>query len=122
MTLKEAIGVKNANIDVKTGRKLEHSEIYGRAIDLLGGVDAVWQYVPFSLEEIKAALPKDKHLNNLSMREWDMASGFICRGADCRPVGGGIWALYRKAGINCASNSDGVCILKECARLMAERS
>lgn len=35
MTIKEAIRVKNANIDMDTGRKLEHSEIYGRAIDYL---------------------------------------------------------------------------------------
>lgn len=121
MTLKEAIGVKNANIDVNTGRRLTHEEVYGRAIDLLGGVDIVFQYVPFSLPEIQKALKKDRHLNNLAMSKWDLASGFLCRGVDCTFIGGGIWNLYRSSGIHSASNADGVCVLKECARLMAER-
>lgn len=121
MTLKEAIGVKNADIDVKTGRRLTHEEVYGRAIDLLGGLDVVWEYVPFSLSEIQMALKKDRYLNNLAMSRWDTASGFQCRGADCVFIGGGIWGLYRRSGINAASNADGVCVLKECARLMAAR-
>ena len=121
MTLSEAIGVKDANIDMKTGRKLEHSEIYGRAIDLLGGVDAVWVYVPFTLDGVKKMLSRDKYMN-FHMDRWDLASGFVCNGADCKLVGGGIWNLYRKVGINAASNAQGVCILKECARLMAARS
>lgn len=120
MTIKEAIGVKNCNVDAKTERVLAHSEIYGRAIDFLGGVECVWKYVPFSEEEVKKALGKDQHLNNLSMKKWDIASGFVRSGADCKAIGGGLWALYRKPGINAASCSDGVCILKECARLKVD--
>ena len=117
MTIKEAIGVKNGNVDAKTGRVLAHSEIYGRAIDFLGGIECVWEYVPFSEDEVKKALEKDEYLNNLSMKKWDAASGFVCSGADCKATGGGLWVLYRKRGINAASCSEGVCILKECARL-----
>ena len=35
MTLHEAIGVR-VDTDIKTGEKLTHSEIYGRAIEFLG--------------------------------------------------------------------------------------
>ena len=115
MTIKEAIGVKNCDIDAETGRKLEHSEIYGRAIDYLGGLEVVKQ-----LETLKKAYKKDKYFNNLSMSKWDRMSGFISRGANCSFIGGGIWNLYRQHKINSASNSDGVCILKEAARLWIE--
>ena len=120
MTIKEAIRVKNANIDMDTGRKLEHSEIYGRAIDYLGGLEVVKQYIPYDLETLKEAYKKDKHFNNLSMCKWDMMAGFTNRGANCNFVGGGIWNLYRQHKINCASCSDGVCILKEAARRWVE--
>ena len=40
MTLHEAIGV-NVDVDIKTGKKLTHSEVYGRAIEYLGGLDEV---------------------------------------------------------------------------------
>lgn len=120
MTIKEAIRVKNANIDMDTGRKLEHSEIYGRAIDYLGGLEAVKQYIPYGLETLKKAYKEDKCFNNLSMRTWDMVAGFISEGARCNFIGGGIWNLYKQHGINSASCSDGVCILKEAARLWVE--
>ena len=42
-------------------------------------------------------------------------------GVICRFIGGGIWELYRQHGINAASNSEGVCILKEAARRLVER-
>lgn len=117
MTIKEAIGVKNCNIDAETGRKLEHSEIYGRAIDYLGGLEVVKQYIPFDLETLKKSYKKDRCFNNLSMSKWDMMAGFV--GA-YNFVGGGIWNLYRQHKINSASCSDGVCILKEAARLWVE--
>jgi hypothetical protein len=120
-TFSEAINVKNADIDTVTGQKLTHREIYTRAINILGGLDAVIPYIPFSLEEIKEALKTDEHLNNLSMQKWDLASGFRCHQANCDLVGGGVWHLYRKAGINSASNAQGVCLLKEAARQWAER-
>lgn len=121
MNCYEAVGVKCCNIDVATGERLSHEAVYGRIIEVLGGLDAVWKYVPYSLEKIRKAIVKDPHLNNLPMTNWDRASGFYCRGGNCKFIGGGIWELYRKAGINSASNATGVCILKEAARRMVER-
>lgn len=121
MRLHEAIGVRNGNIDVKTGEKLAHSEIYGRAIELFGGLDVVAQLIPFPVDVLRAKFKKDPNFNNTPMKKWDVASGFACSGIDCRFIGGGIWELYYKHGITAASNSDGVCILKEAARRLVER-
>lgn len=121
MTIKEAIGVHKCNIDVKTGEVLTHSEIYGRAIEYLGGLDEVARFVPFPVEVLRKKLKEDIYINNTPMREWDAAAGFVRSGPHCKPYGGGIWHLYRQHGINCASACDGVCILKEAARRLVER-
>lgn len=121
MTLHEAIGVKCGDIDMNTGVKLTHSEVYGRAIELLGGLDVVAQFIPFPVDVLRKKFKKDPYFNNTPMSKWDLASGFVCHGADCKLIGGGIWTLYHKHGINCASNSDGVCILKEAARRLVEK-
>ena len=121
MTFSEAINIKSANIDTITGEKISHKEIYTRAINLFGGLDAVIPYIPFSLSAIKTALKTDEYLNNLSMDRWDHASGFMCCRGDVTFIGGGVWNLYRKAGIHAASNAQGVCLLKEAARQWAER-
>lgn len=120
MTLKEAIGVR-VDIDIKTGEKLTHSEIYGRAIEFLGGLDEVARFVPFPVETLRKKMKSDPYLNNTAMSKWDAASGFVCRCGDCKFIGGGIWALYRQHGINAASDSDGVCIPKEAARRLVAR-
>lgn len=120
MTLHEAIGVR-VDTDIKTGEKLTHSEIYGRAIEFLGGLDAVARFVPFPVETLREKLKSDPHLNNTAMSRWDAASGFVCSGVHCKFVGGGIWSLYLRHGIDAASNSDGVCVLKEAARRLVER-
>ena len=41
MDIKEAIGIQKCNIDIETGEQLSYSEIYGRAIEYLGGLDEV---------------------------------------------------------------------------------
>ena len=121
-TFSEAINIKNADIDRTTGEKISHREIYSRAINLLGGLDAVIPYIPFKLDEIKKALKEDEHLNNLSMDKWDYVSGFRSgRQGSMTFIGGGVWNLYRKAEINSASNAQGVCLLKEAARQWVER-
>lgn len=129
MTLREAIGVHRCDIDIKTGEKLEHFEIYGRAIALLGGLDAVAQYIPFPLGVIREALKTDQHLNNTPIRQWDLAAGFQCgvfgnahrAQFECRPTGYGLWCLCREHGVKSMSCSEGVCVLKEAARRLVAR-
>lgn len=129
MTLKEAIGVHRCDIDVETGEKLEHSEIYGRAIDRLGGLDAVAPYIPFPVDVIRKALKTDPYLNNTPIRAWDVAAGFRCgvfgnahrQHYESRPTGLGLWYLCRMHGITSMSAAEGVCVLKEAARRLAAR-
>jgi hypothetical protein len=120
MNLKEAVGVTSLYIDKETGKEVGHREFYSRAIKLLGGLDKVIPFIPFSLIEIKDMLKKDEHMN-FRMDLWDAASGFRCQLANCWFVGCGITPLYNKAKITAFSCSDGVCILKEAARQWAER-
>lgn len=109
MTLEQAINIKNCDIDITTGERITHSEIYTRAINLLGGLDAVIPLIPFSLEKIQTALTNhDEYLNTLRLATWDSA-GWLVKGH-----------LY-KAGVNISSPSQYVCILKEAARQWAER-
>lgn len=53
MTLEQACGIVYNTIDKRTGRELDHREIYVRYIDYLGGLDKVKQYIPISLKELR---------------------------------------------------------------------
>ena len=109
-TFSEAINIKNADIDRITGERISHKEIYTRAINICGGLDAVIPYIPFSLEAIKEALEHhDEHLNTLPLKTWDFASERVKGLCHC------------KAQVNYMSVSQGVCLLKEAARQWAER-
>lgn len=118
MDMKQAVGIRSCNIDATSGAKLSHEEVYGRVIDYLGGVGVVSGFVPFTKEQIAEALKTDEHLNNLPMKRWDNAAGFVCRGADCDFVGSPLWRHFRRHGIISASCAECVCLLKECARRM----
>lgn len=83
------------------------------------GYEQVKKCIPFSLAEIKKALIKDKHLNNLPLKDWDKAAGLISVFGRVQQVPSQLVCLYRQHGINAFSQADGVCILKECARMWA---
>ena len=109
MTLEQAINIKNCDIDITTGEKITHREIYTRAINLLGGLDRVIPLVPFTLEQIKTALANhDEYLNTLPLKTWDFASH-------------NVKGCLIRAGVTTLSLSQCVCILKEAARQWAER-
>lgn len=101
---------------------MEHRAIYQRAVERFGGIEAIKPLIPYSTKQVKEALTNgDEYLNTLPIERWDMASGFICKNADCIPVWSmPIWRLYRINGINAVSNTQGVCLLKEAARMLAE--
>ena len=107
----EAINIKNADIDITTGERITHEEIYTRAINLLGGLDAIIPYMPFKLEKIQKALENgDKHLNTLPLHIWDFSADAYIKDL-----------MYRKANITYSSVSERVCLLKEAARQWAKR-
>lgn len=99
----------------------QHIKFYTYIVNKLG-YENVKRCIPFTLAEIKTALPKDEHLNNLTMAKWDMASGFVCSGTRCDYIGSTLTRLYHSIGVNSFSNSDGVCILKRCAAMWASEA
>ena len=60
MTLEQACSIVCNTVDKRTGKELDHREIYARYIDYLGGLDKVKQYIPISLKELQRAYKKDK--------------------------------------------------------------
>ena len=122
MTISEATGIHQCNIDKATGKELSFRERYTRYIDYLGGLDVVKQYIPFDLDYLIPKYKEDHLLNNTLMSVWDDAAGFHCSRLDAIPTYGGLWNLYRQHGINAASCATGVCILKEAAAILCERA
>ena len=121
MNINELTNIDSRGNDKITGKAIGHEENMHRIIAVLG-YENVKRCIPFSLAEIKAALPRDRYLNNLSISKWRNASGVYvndCSGTT-RIFYTPLVGLYRAHGINCFSQSDGVSILKECARLWAE--
>lgn len=108
MTFSEFAGVKCADIDIETGNRMAHRDIYRRVIERLGGLEKVKPYIPFTLEKIQKAIPYNEYLNNLPLASWDTVASYS------------IWPLYRENGITSASISQGVCLLKEAAKEWAE--
>lgn len=125
MDIKEAVGVKGCYTDLKTGEELSFEEFYGRVITFLGGAAAVEKYLPTSLENIREKFKEDRNLNNISLWDWDVAAGFSYKPLRngirvYKPTGHGLWGLLRKYGITWMSCAQGVCILKEAARILLE--
>lgn len=123
MDIFEAVNIKAPDTDITTNEKLSHEEVYDRIIDYLGGLTAIASFIPFKISEIQKALEIDENLNNLPLKTWDAAAGFLVDGPHATPTfHQGLWNLYRAKGINCASASEGVCILKRAARRIAALS
>lgn len=98
-----------------------HREQYHRAIQKLGGLEAVIPFIPFSHKNIVRALQDgDEHLNSLPLAAWDSASGFVSRNANVFAVGSELWSLLASFDITSYSNAQLVCLLKEAAREWAE--
>ena len=104
--------------DVKCAAYAPYREAVQFKINYLG-YEQVKKCIPYTLTEIKNALPKDENLNNLPIRKWDLAAGFVRNGSRWDLVGSQLTALYRSKGINAFSCAQGVSILKECARMWA---
>jgi hypothetical protein len=105
--------------NVKMEADAPHHEKYRFLINLLG-YENVKECIPYSIERIKEALKTDEHMNNLPLSKWDRAAGFRTSAGKCVLIGSPLVTLYRQHGINGFSVCNGVCILKECARMWAE--
>ena len=121
MNFREFICLDSHDRDRKTGKMVEHREKYRRIIEKLGGISAIQPYIPYSVEELREAHKKDVYFNSLSMRDWDIASGFWASLGRCELIHGApILRLYARHGVTSVSNAESVCVLKEAARMLVE--
>ena len=107
--------------NVKCDCDVEHSKKYTFLVNFLG-YEQVKKCIPFTIAEIKNALAEDEHLNNLTLEKWDCAAGFRQSGWNMYRVYAPLIDLYKNKHITCFSCAEGVCILKECARMWAEEA
>lgn len=119
MNFKQFLGLNSFN-KLSNGEELSHSDKYSKIVLALG-YENVKKCVPYSPDEIKKAIVEDKYLNTLPIKKWDIAAGFRTDGSQCILIGSRLTGLYNRIGVTSYSCADGVCILKECARMMCER-
>ena len=100
---------------------IPHDERYEAIVNAIGYED-VKQCIPYSLERLKKEFEKDKFMNGTSIEKCDMAAGFICKYGNAKYIGSRLTNLYRRIGVDTFSCSDGVCILKCCARMWIKES
>lgn len=125
MTLKEFANITPMFKDVDTGTEVSYEEYMCRVIDKLG-LENIAHYIPFDIDYLKEKLKKDKYFNNTQLQAWDAAAGFIphisksTHTLNYSHVHNGLAYLFIANRITCFSVSDGVCVLKEAARILCE--
>ena len=126
MTLKGFAGVDSFYRDFETGREISHTEYMRRIIDGLG-IENIARYIPFDIDYLKEKFKRDKHFNNPDRQAWDVAAGFIpqinrkTHTLEYNHSHSGLVYLFINNRITCFSVSDGVCVLKEAAKILCER-
>lgn len=126
MNLKQFANVDSLYRDLDTGQEVPWRDYMRRVIGKLG-LENIKPYIPYDIEYLKEKLKEDVHLNNTNMTEWDCAAGYVSyinmitktKEYHKRPQGG-LGNLFVRNGITCFAPSDGVCVLKEAARILCE--
>jgi len=123
MNLREFANVDSYYRDLDTGKEVPWKEYMARVIGKLG-LHNIKPYIPFGLDFIREKLKEDEHLNNTAISQWDYATGFISyinkntKTQEYERTRYGLVSLFRMNGITCYSVSEGVCVLKEAARML----
>lgn len=103
-------------------KDMSHKDEQRTIINALG-YENVKSCIPFSLEILKESYKEDRFFNTdeTPIKSWDLAAGFNRMGSNYILVRSRLTDLYReKCGVDTFSCSDGVSILKECARMWLE--
>lgn len=108
----------NINEKFEFNSSVPFNEKYDAVINLLGK-ENIANIIPWSPQELSEAIKKDKNLNNIPLKQWDKAAGIYEHGIHYS-VAGTLPGLLCKNGITSFSPSELVCILKECAKQIAE--
>ena len=117
----------NINEACNINKDTPHKEKYEKIVNFLG-YENVLKYLPFNEEQIRKAYygKNDEHLNSLSIRKWNNATGVIVQkdnNYNSKTVisGFGLSGLLIHKGINVFSLSECVCILKRAAVMRLEK-
>ena len=103
MNIKQYAGV-NALNEKKNGEKMPHEELFTKVVNGIG-LDFCKPYMPVTTDELRDALKKDPHLNNIKLKKWeDMHAQFS--------------HAFHYIGVNRLSMSDMTCTLKQAARML----
>lgn len=124
MNLKQFANVDSMYRDLDTGQEVPWHDYMHRVIGKLG-LENIKPYIPYDIKYLKEKLKEDIHLNNTNLTEWDCAAGYVSyinmttktKEYHKRPQGG-LGNLFVRNGITCSSPSEGVCVLKEAARIL----
>lgn len=125
MTLKEFANVDSYYRDLNTGQEIPWRNYMRRVIEKLG-IENIKRYLPFEIEYLKEKYNKDGYFNNTPIAAWDNAAGYVSYinrkigTQDYTHLKYGVVDLFIRNGITCFSPSDGVCVLKETARILCE--
>lgn len=123
MTLTEIANCAGMYIDKTTGKDIGHREFWKKVIDHCGGVDVVFQFVPFSINDLKKAYSGgDIHFNSLPLAIWDKAGGWTATNAKVTKNHSHPIHKFLLNGITGYSCSDCVSLLKNAAILALEKS
>lgn len=123
MNLKKFANVDSLYRDLDTGQEVPWRNYMRRVIDKLG-LENIKPYIPYDINYLKEKLKANVNLNNTSLNEWDNAAGFMptintaTRSMNFLYHRNGLSGLLVSNGITSFSPSDGVCILKEAARML----
>ena len=126
MTLKAFAGVDSFYRDIETEMEISHTEYMHRIIDKLG-LENIARYIPFDIDYLKEKLKKDKNFSDTEIQAWDVAAGFIpqinrkTHTLEYNHSHSGLAYLFINNRITCFSVSEGVCVLKEAAKILCER-
>lgn len=123
MNLKEFANVDSFYRDIDTGTEIPHHDFMRRVIDKLG-LENIKPYIPYDIAYLQEKLKEDVYLNNTSLHEWDNAAGFQptlnrrTQTMDYVYHCNGLSSLFVSNGITSFAPSEGVCVLKEAARML----
>lgn len=126
MTLKAFAGVNSFYRDIEIEREISHTEYMHRIIDKLG-LENIARYIPFDIDYLKEKLKKDKNFSNTEIQAWEVAAGFIpqinrkTQAIEYNLSHSGLAYLFINNRITCFSVYEGVCVLKEAAKILCER-
>ena len=108
------------NFNVENSADVDYKERQKFLIDYIG-YDELKNVLPFTKAQIKNAIIKDIHLNNLPLGKWDNMGGFkFLRNREVVRTTTPFTLLLRRKGLYCSSPSCAVSLLKEVARMVAE--